>query len=401
MSPAGGGGTWDLPGDCLEPPGGESFLDACAAEPDALVYLLLNVGDGDTQLLLLPVRPGERTRRAIVVDVATVGKLPALLTALADAGILDLSTDEVFPLVVGTHPHSDHVGGMAQFLRAHGDRVGQFWEPGYYHPSGAYVETMVALEDHPDIRHIQPTSGTTCFVDAVRITVLTPGIGLRGRFDTYGVAINDASISLRVEFPATRVARQPDPDGQSENRIYLRLDAPWALLLGADAQTTAWAQATVDFPEAHRDANPELYRHLRDALGRDALRAEILKVPHHASKRGVNLELVERVAPRLTLISSVAGGGRYNFPHPLTMEAIREALEPTGASGVARTSADHELGIHYTGALVDSDAERPPAGSIAVLVPPKQGARLRVWRLGDGAGDPVSFSSARRLKRTH
>lgn len=402
--------AWELPADSLEARAG-TFVDACRAASDHLVYFLLNVGDGDTQLLLLPARPAQPAgdeddpnrrahgRRAIVVDVATTRKLPALLDALADAGIVDLDEDELFPLVVGTHPHSDHLGGMPQFLRRYGDQVGQFWEPGYYHPSGGFVETMVALEDHPQIRHLQPTSGTTCFIDAVKVTVLTPGIGLRGRFDTYGVAINDASLSIRVEFPATRIAREPDRDGTNENRAYLKLDAPWALLLGGDAQTTAWAQAAVDFPQLHRDHNPALYRSLRAATGQDQLSAHILKVPHHASKRGINLELIERIKPRLTLISSVTGGGRYNFPHPVTVEAIREALEPIGTKAKPHRSPDHDLGIHYTGAHTTHHGNPQPAGSIAILIPPKRRARLRLWRLGDEPREPIDVNNARRLRR--
>jgi beta-lactamase superfamily II metal-dependent hydrolase len=402
--------TWELPAEAIETRAG-TFVDACRKAGDHLVYCLLNVGDGDTQLLLLPTRPAPqggdgqgigRThgRRAIVVDVATTRKLPALLDALAAAGIVDLDEEELFPLVVGTHPHSDHLGGMPQFLRRYGSQVGQFWEPGYYHPSGGFVETMVALEDHPRIRHLQPTSGTTCFIDAVKVTVLTPGIGLRGRFDTYGVNINDASLSLRVEFPTTRVAREPDPVGTNENRAYLALDAPWALLLGGDAQTTAWAQAAVDFPQLHRDHNPALYRSLRAATGRDQLSANILKVPHHASKRGINLELMERIKPRMTLVSSVTGGGRYNFPHPVTVEAIREALEPIGTKAQPHRSPDHDLGIHYTGARTTRHGEQRPAGSIAVLVPPRRGGRLRVWRFGDGPRDPIDLDEGRRLRKS-
>ena len=45
----------------------------------------------------------------------------------------------------------------------------------------------------------------------------------------------------------------------------------------------------------------------------DLLKADVLKVSHHGSKHGVNLELVERIAPKVTLISSVGGGGQFNF----------------------------------------------------------------------------------------
>lgn len=388
---------WAIPPEWFaEETGG--FLEACREASDHLVYFLLNVGDGDTQLVLLPAGDEGRRRRALVVDVATTSKLPHLVETLRDADVLFSDGLPLFPLVVGTHPHSDHIAGMPEFLREYGEEIEQFWEPGYYHPSGTYVETMAALEEQDTIRHLQPTSGTGCFVDKTKVTVLTPGIGLRNRFDSYGVAINDASVSLKIEFPAARVSVEPASDPERENdRAYLRLDSPWSLLLGADAQTTAWSQATVDFPQLHRQENAALYHELRAAMGRDTLRAQIFKAPHHASKRGVNLELVERIAPLLTLVSSVGGGGRYNFPHPLAVESIREALEPIGSTDAPR-SPDHELGIHYTGSYYRPTPRSHwrPLGSVAVLVPPRRGASLQVWRLADDTRDHIDLAEARR-----
>lgn len=362
------------------------FAELCRQASDCLIYFLLNVGDGDTQLILLPADE-EGARRAIVVDAATTRKLSGLVEALAEEGLLTEPRvgRPVFPLVVGTHPHDDHIGGMPRFLDRFGSLVGEYWEPGYYHPSGVYAETMRALEDG-DFLHLQPTSGTTRFIGKVRVSALSPGIGLRSRFDSYGVHVNDASIALKIEFPAARIAQQ------DENRRYLRLREPWSLILGADAQTTSWAQATLDFPQL-RHQEGAVHRELRSAMGGDPLRGEVFKVPHHASKHGLNIELVERIAPRLSLISSTAGTGRYGFPHHLAVESIREARRPTSTSGEKRP-ADHELGIHYTGA-VEAGSGAGALGSIAVLVPPKRGSALRLFRLGDSSEDDVTFRRVR------
>ena len=37
-----------------------------------------------------------------------------------------------FPIVVGTHPHDDHLRGMPEFLARYGQEVGEYWDPGYY-----------------------------------------------------------------------------------------------------------------------------------------------------------------------------------------------------------------------------------------------------------------------------
>jgi hypothetical protein len=135
------------------------------------------------------------SRDGVVVDVARTGKLPALIEQLSRTPLFPQGSR--FAIVVGTHPHDDHIGGMAEFIDELGNLIDEYWEPGYYHPTTAFFETMRALEDR-GIRQLQPTSGTTRFLGSAKVTALSPGIGLRNKFDSYGVDINNASISLMV-----------------------------------------------------------------------------------------------------------------------------------------------------------------------------------------------------------
>ena len=384
---------WQLPASRLQD--GPGVVDAIKANPTALFYFLLNVGDADTQLLLLPANPSTGRRRIVVVDAGTTRKLPDLLGALAEEGLVaPAGADEsVCALVVATHPHDDHIEGMAELLSAYGAAgISDFWEPGYYAPTGSFAEMMAVLEEK-GIRHGEPTAGTTLYLDGIRVTVLAPSVRLRTAYDSYGVDCNDASIVVRVDFPAVRIATERET-ADREARTDLQLPKPWSIILGADAQTRSWSHVTADFPQLHRGHNAALYRGLSEARGRDYLDAEILKVSHHASKHGINIELIERIQPQVTLISSVGGGGRYGFPHALATQAIAEALAPTARLG-GEPPRDADLGIHYTGGSTDDGAT---LGSIALLVPPKRGARLAMWRFGDGPRELVKLSDSKVLQ---
>jgi hypothetical protein len=366
----------------------DDFVKAVAEAPDAMLYFLMNIGDGDAQLLVLPQR-GDGTRRAVVIDVGATGKLPALVEALAEAAILKPFTDPedpyLFPLVVATHPHNDHNAGLPEFIDRFDKAIREMWEPGYYHPNAGYIEMMRALEEADGrIQHTQPTSGTTRYIGRVRFQVLAPSIGIRNRFDSYGINLNNASLALKVEFPASGV------EWSGKGREYVRLsDKRRRLLLGADSQTLSWGKVLDDFPTLE-STNFPANRALGTGRGTEPLRAEVFKVPHHGSKHGVNIELVEAINPAWSLISSVAGGGEYNFPHVLAQEAVREALEPVSSTGGTH-KPDWELGIHYTGARDDKEE---PLGTIGLVVPPT--GRITMWRFGDRAREKIDFAKARR-----
>ncbi len=364
-------------------PGG--FVAAC--KPTDLVYFTVNVGDGDTQLLLLPAdKAGQR--KCVVVDCIRAPKLFALIEALVAAKLI-VETKPLLQLVVATHPHDDHIAGMEALLKRFGDgHVGELWEPGYYHPSAAYLGMMRELEDGT-MWHLQPASGTTRYLGQVKLTVLAPGIGLRNRFDSYGVDINNASIALKVEFPVARVyERGPD-------RAYVKTPPPTqTLILGADAQTLSWGQVLVDFPQLAPESTA-VTKALQRAGGALPLDAQVFKVPHHGSKHGLNLELVESIQPAVSIVSSVHDGGRYDFPHEVTQAALREALDPVSSKPGTDHRADTDLKILYTGSqeLDAGGAAIGPLGTVALLI--GAGGRREIWRFGDSAEANIDLAKGR------
>jgi beta-lactamase superfamily II metal-dependent hydrolase len=374
-----------LPSRCLEP---AAFLDA-VEDPD-LVYFLLNVGDADCQLVVFP-RGTSGVRRAMVVDVGKSGKLPQLIDHLESADFLPNGRTE-FEVVAATHPHRDHIDGMPEFLARFGDRVKEYWDSGYRHPVPPYFRVLEELERRRDrIAYAEPTSGFTRFFDRVRVTVLAPAIALRNRYDSYGVDPNNASVCLKLEYPVTRAVQRGD-------RRFLEprtRDDPTAtrMIMGGDAQLASWSHVLADFPELRPSESPVL-KALGMRKGSSPLRAEILKVPHHASKLGLSVELAEMVKARLALVSCVAGGGKHNFPHRFSQDALREAKTPIAKSGASDwPRPDHEIGIHYTSART---RRHGTLGTICLVIKPTA-RRVHMWRFLDERDDPVDLASAHRF----
>ena len=349
-----------------------------------LIYFLCNVGDGDAQLVLVPDegQGAPASHRAIIVDAGSRGKLPALIESLVTEGRLSRDPGGV-ALVVATHPHLDHIAGIPEILTRYKGTVAEFWDPGYFQPSPPYHQMMAAVEDDPHLVYAQPTSGLRRWIGDAQITVLAPAISLRNRFDSYGVNVNDASIALRLDYPAARVVQR------DRGRRLVKQAAKQSLVLGADAQTLSWSYVATDFPYLQASGS-EAAKALRMATGSDLLRAQILKVSHHGSKHGVNLELVERIKPTLTLVSCVPGSGSYHFPHTVAQDLIREALEPTTSSG-AKHKPDCDLNVFYT---CDTARGGGRLGSFAVVVRPRS---LTVWRFGDGPRQRIDLNRGRQL----
>lgn len=356
-----------------------------------LVYFCLNVGDADAQVLLLPAvdHPGGGRRRPIVVvDAGIAAKPERFLGQLPASSGGAVGAIDRIDLIVATHPHGDHISGMPRLLNTYGDLVMEFWDPGYYHGSGTYHAMIDRLHRNTHIVYVQPASGLRRFLGDTEITVLTPSIQLKSRYDTYGVDINNASISLRVATPAGR-SRLTETGWELTDGVSERTQ--FSLVLGADTQTDSWSHALVDFPALVK-SNSEVARAIGAATNdRDFLRADVLKVSHHGSKQGVNYELVGRLRPTWLLVSCSANS-RHGFPHELNQHILREAKMPRARSGIPHDPAeDHQRGVFYTG---QTDSAGVSLGSIAMVG--STTSDIRMWRFGDAPGDDVSFAAARR-----
>ena len=372
----------DLPDVRLGPPGGL----VAAIKPNTLIYVALNVGDGDCQLVVLPADASGQ-RRMIIVDTIRASKLQELIDDLDAAGILGPGGAQV-EIVVATHPHADHIRGIPTILDAYAASKPEVWEPGYRHVSGMYMDILDRVSRH-GLQRTVVSAGMTRILGDTRITVLAPAVSLQRKFDTYGVNVNDASVSLKLDYPASQVIREVE-HGKTK-LSYIDFDIGRTLILGADAQFESWAQVIHDFPQFGPISTP-VTAALRLSGGTQPLLADVFKVPHHGSKHGLTLELVEAIKPKVSIVSSVRSGGSYKFPHDVAMAQLREAINARSSSPGSLHDPDDKLVLLFTGSDMDTGG---PAGSVCVLC--QIVGAPQVWRMMDGASAAINLANARRL----
>jgi len=243
----------------------------------------------------------------MLVDAGDSTAYLALRTTLKRLGI---STIDV---LVATHPHNDHIGGMAGVIRAFD--VKELYLPDVSAASEEYKALMSALNSKVVSVHHASAQSTPSIAwdDGVTVSVLSPQQG------AVYENLNDYSIMLRVAYGDTSILLTGDAEG--------------------DGMLSAEYAALASFNEA-------------------AFRSTVLKVGHHGSSSSTSDAFLEAVRPKYALISC---GKDNDYGHPHTAALSR--LKSAGAT-VYRTD---ELGTLH----VALDGEQ---ASISRVILPQRGA---------------------------
>ncbi|HEY0641315.1 MAG TPA: MBL fold metallo-hydrolase, partial [Pseudonocardiaceae bacterium] len=252
-----------------------------------------DVGQGDA-LALATGEPG----RALLVDA---GPDPGPVRSCLDR----LGVRRV-PLVVLSHLHADHIGGLSALLD--GRSVGAVAVGPLREPAWAF-ERVRSLAHRAGVPVVSLRHGQRLRWPGLTVDVLgprrTPGPQLD---ENDGSQVNDASLVLRAETPAGRV------------------------LLTGDVELAGQA----DLLRAGVD-----------------LRADVLKLPHHGS-RYTSPEFLAAVRPRIALVS-VGAGNRYRHPN----DAVLARLHAAGAT-VLRTDLRGDLAVLPQLRIAARGSPRPP-----------------------------------------
>jgi len=258
--------------------------------PSGVLFVICDVGQGDGSVL--PLGGGA----AIVVDT---GPEPTAI----DGCLRRLGIDRV-PLLVLTHFHEDHVGGLAGVLD--GRHVGAMLVSPFDDPTAGYGDVIrAATDDHIPVT--VPTIGEILTYGAVRLTVLGPVARVTGT--------------------------RSDPNN---NSLVIRADeAGERLLLTGDAEIEEQTEVLA-------------------AVGAAALKSDVLKMPHHGSAYQ-DWPFLSAADPAAVFVS-VGANNEYGLPSVAALDRLA-----AGGARVLRTDTNGDLAaVRTTTGLAVSVHRRQP-----------------------------------------
>ena len=264
-----------------------------ASSPD-LKVTVIDVGQGDAILVEFP------GRKTMLVDGGGFVDSPFDVGDKVVSPLLWRKGIRRLDVLVLTHPHPDHKGGLAAV--AGNFPVGEFWEADPAPEDPAYAELSRRLSRSAIRRRV--ARGFRWRTGGVTVEVLHP------------VAPRP---SLR---PGTRGGAGGDR-AANDRSLVLRISLGRAsFLLAGDVEAAAEAE-------------------ILSACG--DIRSAFLKSPHHGSGSSSTAPFLERVRPRRVIIS-VGAGNRYGFPAGPVLERYARA-----GAAVLRTDLDGAVEVATDG----------------------------------------------------
>ena len=236
-----------------------SLLLAAAALAGDMVVDMLDVGQGDSILIRSP------EGRAVLIDGGTGRYSPVPMLVHEGVSRLDL--------VVATHPHADHIGGLDEVLEAF--EVKNYTDNGLPHTTATYTGLMSLVESH-QIRYRGAVVGQVYNLDdGIRLEVVNPS----------ETPLKDTRSDLNSNSVVLRVTHGKD-----------------CILLTGDSEDPT-EQAMMQ-----RGVEP----------------CEVLKVAHHGSGHSTSDAWLRAVQPKIALIS-VGADNRYHHPYPECLDRLTSA----------------------------------------------------------------------------
>ena len=232
--------------------GGDEPPAAATAPAGEMKVHFIDVGQGDSILIQTPTLN-------ILIDGGDRGN--TALSYLRSQGVTSLD------LIIGTHPHADHIGGLINVLQSM--PVKEVMDPAVVHTTKTF-EDYLTIIDEKDIKFTEGRAGMTRDLGGGAIMqVLHPS-------SPSSSDLNNASLVVKITFGQISFMLTGDAETAAENQIRNR---------GYD------------------------------------LRSTILKIGHHGSKSSTTQAFLSAVAPKAAVILCGAGNN-YGHPHDEILQRL-------------------------------------------------------------------------------
>lgn len=268
------------PADAVPLP--EPSAQPTAQAPEGAVDIwVLDVGQGDCAFLRAP------DGATMLIDAGDADHRGAVLAFLRAQKV------EKLDVVVATHPHSDHIGGMAAVIRQY--PIGAFWMPEAENDAAAYEAMRLALAaEQANVEYAAAgIDAVIPWADGVCIRILNPFVQA-GYPD-----LNEASVIINIGFGAS------------------------AMLFAADAGVYAEMLSVANLPPAY-------------------FRADAIKLGHHGSSDASCPAFLDAVKPQIAVVSC-GKDNPFGHPHKQTLDLLAQRN-----IRVLRTDLNGTIHLHMT-----------------------------------------------------
>ncbi|ABR47503.1 beta-lactamase domain protein [Alkaliphilus metalliredigens QYMF] len=227
---------------------------------EVLKIHFIDVGQGDATLIMTPAG------KTILVDAGDRNQGETVVSYIKAQGI------ETIDLLIASHPHADHIGGMASVVQVF--EIGEVYMPEVTANTKTFETLLLAIKEK-NLKIKKAKAGVEFNIDSsIRALLIAP-------HSEHYSSLNDYSAVLRVDHGENSFLITGDVEAQSENEM-LKSKYP--------------------------------------------LQVDVLRVSHHGSNSSTIPAFLEAVAPTYGVIS-VGAENRYGHPH-------KELMERLGAFGM-------------------------------------------------------------------
>lgn len=245
--------------------------DSKVPKDSELMISYMDVGQGDAAYIKV-------NGNDILIDAGPRSNSKELLEQLKAKNIDD------FELVIATHPHEDHIGGMVYVFKEY--EVKAFYSPKITHTTKTYENLVKAVKDE-GLKTKELKGGMVIDLgEGAKFEVFTPQ---KSEYEE----LNDYSPIMKLSFGDT------------------------SYLFTGDAEKLAEEEALAKY--------------------KTSLDSDVIKFGHHGSSSSSSNAFIEAVSPKYGIISC-AKDNKYGHPHRETLDIIKKYNIKT-----FRTDTDGEI----------------------------------------------------------